>query len=334
MVPESTISIGAKKTGVLLVNLGSPAAPTTSAVRRYLKEFLWDPRVVNLPRFIWWIILHFLVLPFRPRKSLKAYKKIWQQQGSPLTFLSQQLVDKVAKQFDSSSYSIDCVMRYGKPSIAAKLKQYKKNKIEEIIVIPLYPQYSSTTTASVYDAVAVQLMQWRHIPSLRFVSDYHQNPLYIAAIAKSIEQTWAKKAKNELLLISFHGLPEQLTKWGDPYFEQCHRTAELIAEKLSLSTEQWKIVFQSRFGKAKWLQPYCIEVLQALPKQEIKTVDVICPGFAVDCLETLEEIELTNKEFFMKAGGELYHYIPALNDSEHHVETMVELIKGVKHETL
>lgn len=324
----SAKAIKTKKTGVLIVNLGSPAAPTTSAVRRYLKEFLWDPRVVNLPRFLWWIILHFLVLPFRPRKARKAYKKIWQKQGSPLVFLSQKLVKKVAKQFDSSSHSIDCVMRYGKPSMAAKLKQYKKNKIEEIIVIPLYPQYSSTTTASVYDAVVSQLMSWRHIPSVRFVSDYHQHPLYIEAIAKSVERAWAKKGKNELLLMSFHGLPAQLTEWGDPYFDQCHRTAELIAEALSLSSGQWKIVFQSRFGKAKWLQPYCVEVLQALPDQGIKRVDVVCPGFAVDCLETLEEIEMANKDYFMVAGGENYRYIPALNAAKQHVQLMSALIKG------
>ena len=324
----SAKAIKTKKTGVLIVNLGSPAAPTTSAVRRYLKEFLWDPRVVNLPRFLWWIILHFLVLPFRPRKARKSYKKIWQKQGSPLVFLSQKLVKKVAKQFDSSSHSIDCVMRYGKPSMAAKLKQYKKDKIEEIIVIPLYPQYSSTTTASVYDAVVSQLMSWRHIPSVRFVSDYHQHPLYIEAIAKSVERAWAKKGKNELLLMSFHGLPAQLTEWGDPYFDQCHRTAELIAEALSLSSGQWKIVFQSRFGKAKWLQPYCVEVLQALPDQGIKRVDVVCPGFAVDCLETLEEIEMANKDYFMAAGGENYRYIPALNAAKQHVQLMSALIKG------
>ncbi|KAF3982822.1 MAG: ferrochelatase [Methylococcales symbiont of Hymedesmia sp. n. MRB-2018] len=322
------------KKGVLIVNLGSPSAPTISAVRRYLKEFLWDPRVVNLPRFIWWIILHFLVLPFRPRKSLRAYKKIWQKQGSPLTFLTQQLVDKVAKQFDNSRYTIDCVMRYGKPSITAKLEQYKKNKIEEIIVIPLYPQYSSTTTASVYDAVVAQLMQWRYIPSLRFVSDYHQHPLYIEAIAHSIEQSRVKNGNNALLLMSFHGLPEQLTKWGEPYFHQCHRTAELIAAKLLLASDQWKIVFQSRFGKAKWLQPYCIEVLQALPRQGIKKVDVVCPGFAVDCLETLEEIEIANREYFIAAGGETYHYIAALNDSASHVKAIVALITENTYETL
>ncbi len=317
-----------QKKAVLLVNLGSPDAPTKSAVRRFLKEFLWDPRVVNIPRFIWWIILHFLVLPFRPKKSTKAYKKIWQKKGSPLLFLTRQLSEKVAGKFAHPNYSIHHVMRYGKPSIPKQLAQHKKNQIDELIIIPLYPQYSSTTTASVFDQVVEHVMQWRHIPTLNFISDYHQHPKYIEAIADSIEQAWKKQGRNEILLMSFHGLPEQLTKWGDPYFEQCNQTAKLIAEKLSLSADQWKIVFQSRFGKAKWLQPYCVEVLQALPAQGLKNIDVICPGFAVDCLETLEEIEMANKAIFLEAGGETYHYIPALNDSDKHVELMIELIKG------
>lgn len=318
---------GSKK-GVLLVNLGSPSTPDISSVRQFLKEFLWDPRVVNLPRFLWWIILHFLILPFRPRKSLKAYKKIWHKKGSPLLFLTLQLTEKVADCFDSQSTAVNYVMRYGEPSIAKQLRQYKKNQIDELIVIPLYPQYSSATTASVYDAVVKELSQWRYIPAIRFVNNYHQNALYVEAIATSIERTWKNKGRNELLLMSFHSLPEKLTEWGDPYFEQCKRSAELIAEKLSLSNEQWKTVFQSRFGKAKWLQPYLNEVLQDLPEQGIKNIDVVCPGFAVDCLETLEEIELTNKAIFLDAGGESFHYIPALSDSNQHVEMMVKLIKG------
>lgn len=320
-----------KKVAVLLVNLGSPDAPTTAAVRRYLKEFLWDPRVVNLPRFLWWMVLHLLVLPFRPQKSAKAYKKIWQKKGSPLRFLTQQLAKKVSEQFvkpmDGKQYSINCVMRYGQPSLAKQLAQYKKKPINELIVIPLYPQYSSTTTASVYDEVFKHITQWRHIPNIRVVSDYHQYPSYIEAIAYSIESFWKNKRQNELLLMSFHGLPAKLTAWGEPYFEQCHRTADLIAKKLCLSSKQWKIVFQSRFGKAKWLQPYCIEVLQGLPDQGIKTVDIVCPGFAVDCLETLEEIEIANKAVFLSAGGESYQYIPALNDSEKQVTSLVKLIK-------
>ena len=329
MVRENAVS---KKVGVLLVNLGSPEAPTTSAVRRYLKEFLWDPRVVNLPRSLWWIILNFFVLPFRPRKSAKAYKKIWQENGSPLVFWTQQLAEKVAKQFDGDSFSIDHVMRYGKPSIVKQLAKYKKSQIDELIVIPLYPQYSSTTTASVYDAVIQRVMKWWYIPSVRIVSDYYQRPIYIEALADSVKTHWEKHGKNDMLLMSFHGLPAKLTEWGDPYFDQCHCTAELLAEKLSLTEGQWKIVFQSRFGKAKWLQPYCIEVLQVLPEQGIKSVDVICPGFSVDCLETLEEIEIANKAIFQEAGGQSYRYIPALNDSDKHVDLMVDMIKGGVHE--
>lgn len=322
----------ARKTAVLFINIGSPTALTTSSIRRYLREFLGDYRVINLPRFMVWLLLNFYVLPFRPRKSLLAYQKIWQENGSPLLFLSKQLVTKVATQFDPASYSIDCAMRYGQPSIAKQIKQYKKNAIKELIIIPLYPQYSSTTTASVYDEIARLIMQWRHIPTTHFVSDYHQNPLYIDAIAQSVVQSWTTKGKNKLLLMSFHGLPACLTQWGDPYFAQCQQTAQLVAKKLALSTTQWKIVFQSRFGKAKWLQPYCIEVLQALPKQGIKKIDIICPGFAVDCLETLEEIKIRNKAVFMDAGGEIYEYIPALNATKPHVNIMVELIKTSKQD--
>ena len=323
-----------KKVGVLLVNLGSPDAPTSSAIRRYLKEFLWDPRVVNLPRFIWWIILHFIVLPFRPRKAKKAYKKIWQEKGSPLHFLTQQLTEKVTKKFKRTNFLVNFSMRYGKPSIAEKLNHFKKQKIDALIIIPLYPQFSTTTTASVYDEVLKYVMQWWHIPSLHLLSEYHQHTSYIEAIANSVRRKWEHKGRNELLILSFHGLPEKLTEWGDPYFEQCQQTAQLIAKELSLSKDQWKIVFQSRFGKAKWLQPYCVEVLQTLPKQGIKNIDVICPGFAVDCLETLEEIEVENKAIFLEAGGKTYHYIPALNDSNKHVEMMEKFINEVNNGSL
>jgi ferrochelatase len=196
-----------------------------------------------------------------------------------------------------------------------------------LIILPLYPQYSSTTTASIYDHLVKELNQWRHLPNIQFISDYHQDKYYIAAVAESIEQAWRKQGKNELLLMSFHGLPEQLTKWGDPYFHQCHKTAALIAEKLGLNEKQWMIVFQSRFGKAEWLKPYCVDTLQNLPGQGIKTVDVVCPGFAVDCLETLEEIAMENKSIFMKSGGTSYRYIPALNDSEAHVNAIVNLLE-------
>jgi protoporphyrin/coproporphyrin ferrochelatase len=316
-----------KKTGVLLANLGSPTAPTTRAVRRFLKDFLWDPRVVNLPRPLWWVILHFFVLPFRPARSAKAYRKVWHEKGSPLTYLTRELTEKTAEQLNAKGIATDFVMSYGEPSMANQLRAFKKAGITDLIILPLYPQYSSTTTASVYDHLVKELNKWRHLPNIQFISDYHQDQHYIAAVAQSIKEAWREQVKNELLLMSFHGLPAQLTKWGDPYFHQCHKTAVLIAEKLGLNEKEWMIVFQSRFGKAEWLKPYCVDTLQALPDQGIKTVDVVCPGFAVDCLETLEEIAMENKSIFMKAGGTSYRYIPALNDSVAHVNVIINLLE-------
>ena len=316
-----------KKTAVLLANLGSPTAPTTKAVRRFLADFLWDPRVVNLPRPLWWMILNFFVLPFRPSRSAKAYRKVWHEKGSPLTYLTQQLTEKVHNKLNTDGIVTTYAMRYGEPSIANRLKEFQKIGVTDVIVLPLYPQYSSTTTASIYDDLVKELNHWRHLPSFHFISDYHQNSHYITAVAESIEKAWHQQDKNELLIMSFHGLPEVLTKWGDPYFHHCHKTAALIAEKLNLNEKQWMIVFQSRFGKAEWLKPYCVDTLEALPGQGVKTVDVVCPGFAVDCLETLEEIAMENKAIFMEAGGTAYRYISALNDSDEHVNVIVSLIE-------
>ncbi len=316
-----------KKIGIILANLGSPTAPTTKAVRRFLKDFLGDPRVVNLPRPIWWVILNCFVLPFRPSRSAKAYSKVWHEKGSPLTYLTKQLTEKVAERLNPKNIKVDYAMRYGEPSIATQLKAFKQDGVTDVIVLPLYPQYSSTTTASIYDDLTKELKQWRHLPSFEFISDYHQDSHYIAAVAASIEQAWREQAKNELLVMSFHGLPEQLTKWGDPYFHQCHKTAALIAEKLGLTEKQWMIVFQSRFGKAEWLKPYCVDTLEQLPTQGIKAIDIVCPGFAVDCLETLEEIAMENKAIFIEAGGSEYRYIACLNDSDAHVEALTSLLE-------
>jgi ferrochelatase len=315
-----------KKIGILLANLGSPTAPTTKAVRRFLKDFLGDPRVVNLPRPLWWLILNFFVLPFRPSRSAKAYRKVWHEKGSPLTYLTRQLTENVAEQLKPKGITVNYAMRYGEPSIATQLKAFKKAGITDVMVLPLYPQYSSTTTASIYDDLTKELKQWRHLPSFQFISDYHQDSHYITAVAASIEQAWREQPKNELLVMSFHGLPEQLTQWGDPYFHQCHQTAALIAEKLGLTEKQWMIVFQSRFGKAQWLKPYCVDTLQVLPTQGIKAIDIVCPGFAVDCLETLEEIAMENKAIFIEAGGTDYRYIPCLNDSQAHVDALINLL--------
>lgn len=315
-----------EKTAILFVNLGSPSSLKTSAVRAFLKRFLWDKRVVNLPRPLWWLILHGVILPFRPKKSAHAYQKIWQPKGSPLVIFTQGLAEKVAAIYSDENMIVDYAMSYSEPTIASKLADFKEKKASRFVIIPLYPQYSSTTTASVYDAVTAQLAKWRHIPSFCFISDYHQQPLYIQAIANSVLEHWQKQAKAQLLLFSFHGLPDKLTEWGDPYFYQCQETARLIAQKLNLDSSEWKLVFQSRFGRAKWLQPYCVETLQQLPAQGIENIDVICPGFAVDCLETLEEIAMTNQEIFKAAGGKSYTYIPALNDSPAQIELMQALI--------
>lgn len=315
------------KIGVLLVNLGSPAAPKTGDVRRFLREFLGDPRVVNLPRPLWWLILNLFILPLRPRKSAHAYRSIWTDKGSPLLVFTQQLTDKLNARYGNRQWLIDCAMRYGKPALPEKLQDFKKQGVDEIVVLPLYPQYSSTTTASVFDVVAETFVGWRHMPSLRFISDFHRHPGYIEALTQSIRRHWQTHGQAELLLMSFHGLPAKLTEWGDPYFHQCQSTGRLLAEQLGLDDKRWQLVFQSRFGKAQWLKPYCVDVLRALPKQGIKNVDVICPGFSVDCLETLEEIAIANREIFLAAGGEAYRYIPCLNDSDAHVEVMKALIE-------
>lgn len=320
----------ADKTGVLLVNLGSPASPKTGDVRRFLREFLGDPRVVNLPRPLWWLILNLFVLPFRPRKSAHAYQSIWTEHGSPLIVFSQRLTEKLKARYGGPSLLIDCAMRYGKPALRAKLSDLKKQGVAEIVVVPLYPQYSSTTTASIFDIVADEFVEWRHMPGLRFISDFHQHPAYIAAVAASVRQHWQQHGQAQLLVMSFHGLPAKLTEWGDPYYYQCQTSARLIAEQLGLAETQWKLVFQSRFGRAEWLKPYCVEVLEELPKQGIRQIDMICPGFSVDCLETLEEIAIANRELFLEAGGESYRYIPCLNDSDAQVELMLELIRTAR----
>jgi len=315
-----------KTTAVILVNLGSPNSTSTGDVRRFLRQFLSDKRVVNLPRFLWWLILNLFILPFRPRKSAHAYRAVWTEQGSPLVVFTRQLAEKLNARHGNKNLLIDYAMRYGKPVLGEKLQQLKQQGVDEIVILPLYPQYSSTTSASVFDAVAAELTGWRQIPSLRFISDYYQSRAYIDALAESIQQHWQNYGQAELLLMSFHGLPAKLTELGDPYFHQCQATAKLIAKKLNLPDNQWQLVFQSRFGKAEWLKPYCVEVLQKLPKQGVKRLDVICPGFAVDCLETLEEIAITNQAIFIEAGGVSYHYIPALNDSDTHVEAIFDLI--------
>lgn len=321
---------GLLKTGVLLVNLGSPASTKTRDVRRFLRDFLGDPRVVNLPRPLWWLILNLFILPFRPRKSAHAYKSIWTAEGSPLIVYTRRLSEKLAARLAGEGVRVEAAMRYGQPSLALKLEEFQQQGINDIVIVPLYPQYSSTTTATVFDVVGKAFLSWRYLPSLRFISDFHRHPAYIQAVADSVRDYWRQHGQSQLLMMSFHGLPAKLTELGDPYFHQCHASGQLIAENLGLSDDQWQLVFQSRFGKAEWLKPYCVEQLAQLPGQGVKQIDLICPGFSTDCLETLEEIAITNREIFLEAGGEGYRYIPALNDSDAHVELMVELISTAR----
>jgi ferrochelatase len=318
-----------ERLGVLLVNLGTPAAPTTAAVRRYLDEFLSDPRVVETPRWLWWLILHGVILRIRPSRSAHAYQQIWTEQGSPLLLNSQLLTDQLGEQLRSQLHpeiQIALGMSYGEPSLAAALAQLQRANVRKLLVLPLYPQYSGSTTGSVFDAVTRLLQGWRWVPELRFVTQYHDHPAYIEALADSISKHWQQHEKNHLLL-SFHGLPKSYLLNGDPYHCQCFKTARLLAEKLQLQTEEWSVSFQSRVGREEWLRPYTDQVLTDYAQGSHRRITVACPGFAADCLETLEEIALRNREDFLKAGGEQFSYVPALNAAEGHVHALLTLIK-------
>lgn len=328
-----------ESTGVLLVNLGTPDEPTASAVRKYLGEFLGDSRVVEIPKVAWLPILHGLVLPKRAAASAANYKKIWLddgvKKGSPLLYYSQRQAELLQQEMEvrfRGPVHIELAMRYGNPNIKNSLKALQQKGAKRILVLPLYPQYSSTTTATTYDAVLNTFKSWRWVPELRFVGQYHDNPDYINALANSVKTHWHQldemgKTRSELLLMSFHGLPKRNLEAGDPYFCQCHKTGRLLAEALELKNDQWKLTFQSRFGKQEWLKPYTDETLKELASNGVKSIDVICPGFPADCLETLEEIEMENREYFMQAGGETYRYIPALNDNPEHIKALAEIIQ-------
>ena len=320
----------AECSGILLTNLGTPAAPTAAAIRRYLAEFLWDPRVVEQPRWLWWLVLHGIILRLRPKRAAKAYAEIWTDEGSPLMDISQQqaaLLQPVLEPLFAAPVKVALAMRYGEPSIAAGLQALREAGARRILVLPLYPQYSATTTASTLDAVTRELQQWRWVPELRFVNHYHDHPAYIRALTNSIQTAWQATGRPDKLLFSFHGLPQRYLHAGDPYFCECHKTARLVAEQLQLDATAWETTFQSRFGPEPWLQPYTDHTLEKLAKQGTQHVQVICPGFAADCLETLEEINLQNRAIFLTAGGKTFHYIPALNTEPSHIQLMAELIQ-------
>lgn len=318
-----------KKLGILLVNLGSPDAPTFDAVQKYLKEFLSDPRVVEINRIKWWFILNGIILNFRPGKSAEAYQKIWTGVGSPLIIKTKTLVaglkQELSKEFDG--FQVEAAMRYGNPSMKKGLENLKQAGCKKIIVLPLYPQYSAATTASTFDKLYDILKEWRYLPEISFLNSYHDHPVYIKGVAKSIADYWEKNGRAEKLLMSFHGLPKSSVYKGDPYYCECVKSAKLIAKELGLKREEWQFVFQSRFGKEEWLKPYTDKTIEAYGKQGLKSLDVVCPGFAIDCLETLEEIAMQNKEIFFESGGERFNYIPCLNDGEMQIELMLNLIR-------
>lgn len=313
------------KIGVLLANLGTPDAPTAPAVKRYLKQFLSDPRVIDLPKFKWQFILNAFILPKRSPKVAHAYQSIWTADGSPLLAISRQQQQAVQNYFDSTQQNVvvELGMSYGNPSIESAVARLTEQNVDKIIVLPLYPQYSSTTTASVLDAFARGLQAQRRIVPFEFIHSYHNDPHYIQALANTISL-----AEDEKLLFSFHGIPERYEREGDFYPTHCRETAQLVAEKLGLRPEQWQLTFQSRFGDEVWLQPYTDETLSNYPAKGVKKVAVICAGFSADCLETIEEIAEENKENFLNAGGESYRYIPALNANADHIQALVKLIEA------
>ena len=316
--------------GVLVVNLGTPDAPTTSAVRRYLREFLWDPRVVEYPRWLWWLILNLVILVIRPPKSAHAYREIWTDAGSPLLCYSKDIAAALEKNLRNrlrGNISVSLAMTYGNPSIKAGLNELHAAGARRIIVLPLYPQYSGTTTASVFDAVFRAISKRRWVPELRLINHYHDEPGYIEAVATSIQEHWHAHGRGEHLVFSFHGLPEGNLEKGDPYHCHCLKTARLISESLGLEEGGWTVAFQSRVGREEWLKPYTEDLLQKFGEQKMGRVDVVCPGFAVDCLETLEEIALRYAEVFVDAGGGQLSYIPALNARNDHITFLTELVE-------
>ncbi len=316
--------------GVLLVNLGTPEQPTTSALRSYLKQFLSDPRVVEMNRPLWWLILNLIILNVRPAKSAHAYQSVWTEDGSPLMMYGKQLVAKLQQEFSTAQQvplHLELAMTYGSPSVAAAMSRLREQNCKKIMVLPLYPQYSGSTTAAVTDAVFAVLRSWRRVPDLRVLTAYHDDLLYIEALANSVREHWQQHGQAEKLLMSFHGIPQRYFDNGDPYPCHCRKTARLLAEALDLKEEQWLLSFQSVFGKEEWIKPYTAEQLKTWGREGIRNVDVICPGFAADCLETLEEIKVENRDYFVAAGGQQLRYIPALNDRDDHVATLAGLIR-------
>ncbi|MEP6388912.1 MAG: ferrochelatase [Halioglobus sp.] len=314
--------------GVLITNLGTPQAPEKAALRPYLKQFLSDPRVVEVPRVLWWLILNGIILNIRPAKSAAAYKTVWTDEGSPLLIHTRnqaQLLQESLSQKLGGQCIVDFAMRYGQPAIDDTVQSMLDRGVRKLLVLPLYPQYSGPTTASTFDAIAQDFQKRRWLPDFRFVAQYFDHPAYIEAVADSIRAHWATHARADRLIFSYHGEPQRYLTEGDPYHCQCHATSRLVAEALGLDEHDYMTTFQSRFGREEWLKPYTDETLKGMPGSNVTSVQVVCPGFSSDCLETIEEIGEENHDYFMQAGGKRFEYIPCLNSSEAHIDALAEL---------
>ena len=326
-------SVGDAKIGILLSNLGTPDAPTKAAVKPYLRQFLSDTRVIEPPppRWIWQIILNAVILNLRPKKSAKAYKTVWDThgEGSPLLSIAKKQKNAIASELEKNApgkFIVSLGMSYGNPSMGSALNELESQGCKNIIVLPLYPQYAGASTGSVFDAVAREFMTWRNVPELRFISSYNKEDLYIEALANSVKEYQAVHGKPDLLLMSYHGIPKRYFDKGDNYPCQCCKTTFLLASKLDLKPNEYTMTFQSRLGVAEWMKEYTDKTLKALPEKGVKSVQVICPGFSADCLETIEEISEENKNYFMESGGEKFGYIPALNDRQDHIDFLTKLL--------
>lgn len=316
------------KIGVLVTNLGSPDAPKCPKLRRYLTQFLTDPRVIELPNLLRQFLVKGIIINVRSHKSAAAYRTVWKEEGSPLLINSKNFCNKLQGSL-GTDFHVEMAMRYGNPSIESAIEKMHAQGIRKLITLPMYPQYSGSTTGSTMDALGDALKVQRWVPQMHFISDYYANSHYIAALANSIEAHWKANGKAEKLIFSFHGIPKRYVNNGDPYQEHCERTVKAVVEKLELKSDNYLLVYQSRVGKEPWLEPYCDKTMQQLPMQGINSVDVICPGFSADCLETIEEIAEENKEYFLEAGGKEYNYIPCLNSDDAHIDMANNIVTSV-----
>jgi ferrochelatase len=319
-----------QKIGVLLTNVGTPDAPTYRALKKYLKQFLKDPRVIELNKFFWGLILNLIVLPFRSGNSAKKYASVWTKDGSPLLTISKEQkakLEKILEERYPNQIEVELGMGYGNPSIDSAIKSLISKNVDRLLVLPMFPQYASATTGSTFDGISNTLTKVRAVPELRFLTRYHDEPGYINALVESIKRVWDKDGEPDKLVISFHGIPKRYFYNGDPYHCYCRKTARLIVEQMGLSKDKYVVTFQSLFGKEEWLKPYTVEVMEQLAKEGVKKLDVICPGFSADCLETIEEIEVENKEAFIHHGGEQFRYIPALNADPLFIEFLANFVE-------